>query len=142
VSKTPISAELRRQVAHDARHRCGYCLYSEEITGIAMEVEHIKAEANGGQTVRRNLWLACTTCNRRKSDRALVQDPVTNKMVRLFNPRRDKWKEHFRWIDGGLHIEGITNIGRAMVVALELNLPIRVTARKRWISVGWHPPAE
>jgi hypothetical protein len=92
--------------------------------------------------VRSNLWLGCTTCNKRKGKRIRVEDPVTRRRVRLFNPRRDKWNEHFRWIDGGLHVEGITEIGRAMVVALELNLPIRVRARRRWISVGWHPPRD
>lgn len=108
-----------------------------------MEVDHLLAEANGGRTVRGNLWLACTPCNKRKGNRRRVKDPVTGRLVRLFNPRRDAWNDHFRWAQGGLLIEGITPIGRAMVEALKLNLPAtRIEARRRWISVGWHPPAE
>jgi HNH endonuclease len=142
VSKSPKLDRLREQVAGDARHRCGYCLTSETVVGQILELEHMRPKALGGPTVRGNLWLACGMCNKRKGQRVRVQDPITKKMVRLFNPRRDDWYDHFRWKLGGALIEGITNIGRAMVVALELNLPIRVTARKRWISVGWHPPAE
>ena len=102
----------------------------------------MKPKAKGGPTVRSNLWLACGMCNKRKGQRVRVQDPVTQKMVRLFSPRRDEWYDHFRWTFGGERIEGITDIGRAMVAALELNLPIRVTARRRWIRVGWHPPGD
>lgn len=63
-------------------------------------------------------------------------------MVRLFNPRRDRWTDHFRWVEGGERIEGITDIGRAMVAALELNLSVRVAARKVCIKAGHHPPAD
>jgi len=61
-------------------------------------------------------------------------------MVRLFNPRHDDWNAHFRWIEGGLRIDGKTDIGRTTVLALQLNLRIRVIARRAWISAGWHPP--
>jgi HNH endonuclease len=59
MSRTPVLVALRRRVAVQAQHRCGYCLTPEELTGAAMEVEHIIPEALGGQTVEENLgWVA------------------------------------------------------------------------------------
>jgi len=55
MSRTPVPVVLRRRVAAQAQHRCGYCLTPEELTGAAMEVEHIIPEALGGQTVEENL---------------------------------------------------------------------------------------
>jgi hypothetical protein len=33
MSKTPVPVALRRRVAAQAQHRCGYCLTPEELTG-------------------------------------------------------------------------------------------------------------
>jgi 5-methylcytosine-specific restriction endonuclease McrA len=61
-----------------------------------LDIEHIIPEAAGGPTVRANLWLACHRCNEFKGDRTHATDPVSGKSVRLFNPRTQKWHEHFR----------------------------------------------
>ena len=63
-------------------------------------------------------------------------------MVSLFNPRRQAWSEHFAWAEDGAIIVGLTPSGRATELALHLNRLVLVRARQRWISVGWHPPAE
>jgi hypothetical protein len=107
-----------------------------------MEFDHIIPQSRGGLTEHRNLWLACSQCNDYKSDRVRARDPVTRRVVRLFNPRDDKWGEHFRWVEGGLRVEGTTPIGRATVAALKLNQAVRVVARRLWVSVGWHPPRD
>jgi len=39
-------------------------------------------------------------------------------------------------------IEGRTAVGRATVTALNMNHPDIVAARRLWIEVGWHPPAD
>jgi 5-methylcytosine-specific restriction endonuclease McrA len=101
VSKTPVPAELRAQVAADARGRCGYCRAGEDVSCMAFEIEHLKPEASGGRTVRRNLWLACPTCNKRKGKRTRIRVPGLKRVVRLFNLRRDRWTDHFRWLDSG-----------------------------------------
>ena len=31
-------------------------------------------------------------------------------------------------------------LGRATIVALNMNNAVIVYARRRWVSVGWHPP--
>jgi hypothetical protein len=41
-----------------------------------------------------------------------------------------------------LLIIGITAVGRATIVALDLNRPLQLVARQRWVLVGWHPPQE
>jgi hypothetical protein len=142
VSRTPIPKALRQRVAAQARHRCGYCLTAEAIVGTPMEVDHILPEAFGGLTEEANLWLACSLCNDHKNDRIAALDPDTGGVVRLFDPRRQAWAEHFRWAPDGDLILGLTATGRATVLALNLNRPSLVKARQLWASVGWHPPKD
>jgi hypothetical protein len=52
VSKTEIPRRLRRKIAEQANHRCGYCLTPERIVGMEMEVDHIIPEALGGRQKR------------------------------------------------------------------------------------------
>jgi hypothetical protein len=140
VSSTYIAKELRQQVGTDASHRCGYCLTQEWVVGSLMEVDHILPEALGGRTVLANLWLACSPCNAHKGDRITAFDPKTATLVRLFNPRRQVWTEHFAWTAERDRIVGTTPFGRATVVALDLNRAPLVLSRREWVRVGWHPP--
>ena len=137
---TYVSAELRRQVRHDAGERCGYCQSAEKFLGIALELEHLIPESAGGKTERENLWLACRRCNSFKSDRCLVVDPLTSETVPLFHPRDDVWGEHFRWSLDGSRIIGLTPAGRATVEALQMNHPLIVMTRDMWVRAGVHPP--
>lgn len=142
MSRARVPPDLRELVAADSRHRCGYCLMSERIVGIPMEVDHLVPEIHGGATERENLWLACPFCNRYKGQRTSAVDPVSQQEVSLFNPRTQDWSTHFAWVVSGSRIMGLTAIGRATAQALKLNRPILVEARKRWVRVGWHPPED
>lgn len=142
MSAASVSKKLRQKVARRAKQRCGYCLVASSITGVELQIEHLWPTSKGGLTVEDNLWLACAECNQRKSDRTRVVDPLTKKEVPLFNPRQDGWQDHFRWSDDGTEIVGVTAVGRATIVALQLNRPARIAARRRWVSVGWHPPKD
>ncbi len=142
MTRPHISSRLRRQLKEDAGSRCGYCLSDEALTGVPLTVDHIIPLAAGGRTTRENLWLACRPCNEFKGDRTHAEDPETGETVPLFNPRTQNWHEHFAWSDDGTHIVGRTPTGRATVVALQLNRPMLVRARRRWVLVGWHPPVE
>ncbi|HUP99384.1 MAG TPA: HNH endonuclease [Aeromicrobium sp.] len=135
-----IPKKLRGRVAAQARHRCGYCLSTEAIVGLTMEIEHLIPQALGGPTQEENLWLACPACNAFKGQRISARDPESGSIVRLFNPREQSWEEHFLWTDSGARIVGRTAIGRATTLALHLNRPLLVAARRAWIKVGWHPP--
>jgi hypothetical protein len=107
-----------------------------------MEIDHIDPEALGGTTEEENLWLACSLCNDHKSSRIAATEPITGEVVRLFDPRRQVWVEHFRWTAAGDLIVGRTPCGRATVVALNLNRASLVHARRAWTAVGWHPPKD
>jgi 5-methylcytosine-specific restriction endonuclease McrA len=68
MSSAYIPQALRQQVAAQARYRCGYCLTSEAIVGMPMEVDHLIPQSLGGPTEEANLWLACSLCNDHKSN--------------------------------------------------------------------------
>jgi hypothetical protein len=107
-----------------------------------LEIEHLLPAARGGTDAEDNLWLSCRSCNSFKGVQTHVRDPVTNRRVRLFNPRRQKWSQHFRWSPDGIQIIGRTACGRATVIALRLNNIFAVTARREWVAAGWHPPQD
>ena len=142
MSTKKIPPSLRRRVEQAAQYQCGYCLRTEEIMGMPMEIDHIVPEAAGGATIEENLWLACRRCNQFKGAHTHAPDPLTGRQVRIFNPRKQVWKRHFTWSLDGTEIIGKTATGRAMVGALRLNHPINVRARQKWVLAGWWPPAD
>lgn len=141
MTSTFISKKLRADVAARAGHRCGYCLTSEQIVGLPMELDHLIPQALGGPTTEANLWLSCSACNAFKGHRISALDPESGLAVRLFNPREQSWEEHFQWVESGARIVGRTAVGRATTKALHLNRSLLVMARRSWIAAGWHPPA-
>jgi hypothetical protein len=142
VTSVYIPAALRQRIIEQAGNRCGYCLIEQYLLYPVLEFEHIMPRSRGGPTVAENLWRACSVCNSYKSDQIEAIDPETQQRTRLFNPRCDDWWAHFRWIDDGLEVVGLTPIGRATTIALQLNTPHRIRARNRRVSVGWHPPTK
>lgn len=142
MSPRGVSAAVRQRVAIAARFRCGYCLTAQRIIGPLLEIDHIIPEARGGTSVEENLWLACPMCNSHKADRQEALDPESRAMVALFNPRAERWEEHFEWIEASTIIQGKTSQGRATVMALQMNHPDIVAARRLWAISGWHPPED
>lgn len=107
-----------------------------------MVIDHIIPEAAGGRTLEQNLWLACHSCNEFKGAQTRARDPHTGQRVQLFNPRTQRWLEHFSWSDDGTQVVGLTSCGRATIMALKLNNDEIVLARGLWGSVGWWPPED
>lgn len=142
MARSYISRALRKKIAAEARHRCGYCLTPQLFTAMPMEVEHIMPIAAGGASTEDNLWLACSLCNGYKRTQTHGADPLTGERVPFFNPRQQIWSEHFRWSEDGIQIVGQTACGRATVIALKLNNPYFIQARHRWVAAGWHPPTD
>jgi hypothetical protein len=140
MSRAYITEEIRERVRQRAGDRCGYCLSRQEYVWGVLEVEHIKPLAAGGTNIEDNLWLACRLCNLHKGSRTEAADPETGQLLPLFNPRTESWKDHFTWSQDGTEIIGLTPIGRATVEALQLNEALRVSIRRQWVEVGWHPP--
>jgi hypothetical protein len=135
-----ISQNLRSQIELIDRKRCCYCLTNEANSGMPMTIDHIQPTSKGGLNTIENLCLACRTCNEYKSGTTEAIDPLTGQLAPLFNPRQQSWQEHFQWSNDASHIEGLTAIGRSTVITLRMNNAVIVVTRKRWFSIGWHPP--
>ena len=105
-----ISQNLRSQIESIDRKRCCYCLTTETNSGMPMTIDHIQPTSKGGLNTIENLCLACRTCNEYKSDTTEAIDPLTNQLISLFNPRQQKWQDHFQWSNDASHIEGLTAI--------------------------------
>ena len=142
MSMAHLPAALRRRVMEAAHFRCGYCLTDQRVIGPLLEIDHIIPEAKGGTDDEENLWLACPLCNSHKGDRVAALDPESGATVPLFNPRRDRWRDHFTWTADGTVVRGLTATGRATVDALVMNHTDVVAARALWVVAGWHPPID
>lgn len=134
-----VSANLRNQLEAADDRRCAYCHTTEANTGQPMTIDHVVPEGRGGQTTFDNLCFACRRCNEFKSGATAGRDPMTDDSVPLFHPRVHRWSDHFAWNAAATHLIGLTTIGRATVVALNLNNAVIVDARRRWTGAGWHP---
>ena len=127
------------RVAARAGHRCEYCHAPEVVFNLPFEVEHIIPPMHGGTNADDNLALSCRACNVRKGAHVRYVDPVTWSIVRLHDPRRDQWENHFRVDVGTGVIEGTTAIGRATVARMAMNTDSQVEARRIWIRLGLFP---
>jgi hypothetical protein len=96
------------------------------------------AEKHGGQTVFDNLALSCTVCNRRKGSDIGSIDSETGTLVPLFNPRTQKWADHFLF--DGAYIVGLTAVGRTTVAFLQLNAFERLAERAALLQTGRYLP--
>jgi hypothetical protein len=139
---TYVSEDLRARVEAADGGLCRYCLVSEINSGMPLTYDHIKPRSKGGETSFENVCRACRPCNEFKTDAVHALDPLTAEPAPLFNPRTQRWSEHFTWSADRTCVEGLSPVGRATVVALRMNRPTITTARGRWAEAGWHPPAE
>lgn len=99
-------------VSARARHACEYCHAPEVVFNLPFEVEHVAPQSRGGETSEENLALSYRSCNLYKADAVSAFDESMQREVRLFNPRRDIWREHFSIIDETGEVEGLTETGR------------------------------
>jgi hypothetical protein len=138
-----LSRATRELVALRASFRCEYCQSPEFFCPDTFSVDHILPLAHGGTDDLENLAFACQGCNGPKSAARLAKDPDTEEFVPLFHPRQDMWKDHFRWTEDFLRIEGITPTGRATLIRMDLNREGVVNLRGLLRRSGEnHPPAE
>jgi hypothetical protein len=110
----------------------------QALQGATFHVEHIIPTASGGSDELSNLAWACPSCNLKKSNRTTALDPETEQTVSLFNPRTDRWEDHFAWL--GHIVVGRTPVGRALVTAFALNHPRRVLIRQAEEYFELFPP--
>jgi len=123
-----MDATTRDLVRLRAGERCEYCRLHQEHSELIHHVEHIVAKQHGGSDDPDNLALACHRCNLHKGPNLTGIDPLTQQVVSLFHPRRDRWSDHF--VFKGALVGGITVIGRATVQVLAMNDARRLEVRK------------
>jgi hypothetical protein len=123
-----IDEAMRRAVRERAGTSCEYCRLREAVSGnLPFHIEHVRSRQHRGTDDLENLCWSCSRCNRYKGPNLSAHDPVTDQLVRLFNPRLDDWSEHFR-IERSF-IVGLTPEGRATVELLQMNDRWRVNLR-------------
>jgi hypothetical protein len=109
------------------------------VTGIRYHLEHVFPESLGGTNDIENLALACPTCNYNKSDHLFGVDDQGFDDRPLFNPRKDRWDDHFEFDVVTLHLRGKTPEGRGTVNRLRMNDEIQIQARRHWIELALYP---
>ena len=127
MSRIYIKKELKQLVSKRAKYLCEYCLISDEDSG-GCQIDHIISIKHGGTTTAENLAYACLYCNLNKGTNLGSINLKTGELVRFFNPRRDKWLEHFCLKDA--IIEPLTDIGEVTARILQFNSRDRILERQ------------
>jgi 5-methylcytosine-specific restriction endonuclease McrA len=139
MSSNRPSPRQRRLVAERAGQRCEYCLSPVWISPQPFNADHIIPSSKGGRTELDNLAFSCG-CNDYKGDRTHARDHQTKRLVALFNPRCQRWAQHFAWSEDALLIIGRTACGRTTVEALRMNRKGLINLRSALRAINQHPP--
>lgn len=129
-----VDIALRRLVSARASGRCEYCQLPLEFDDSPACLDHIIALKHHGLTIAENLAFACFHDNNFKGDNIAGLDPLDSSLTRLFNPRTDRWSEHFQFRRG--EIIPLSAIGRTTLYVVNLNAPVRVMARRLLMATG------
>jgi len=132
-----ISPETRLIVARRANHVCEYCLIAEQDAYFRFQVEHIISGKHGGSSEIDNLALSCVFCNRFKGSDIASVVLGQDQLVRLYHPRNDRWRNHFR-LDGVI-IEPLSQIAEATIRILQMNHDDQILERLTLKRRGRYP---
>lgn len=128
---------LEEMVWKRAEGVCEYCHLPRDFHRVPFQIDHIIAAQHGGKTAAENLAVSCLRCNKRKGPNVAGIDPDTGEIVRLYNPRKDGWHDHFRWDDAILI--ALTQVGRTTIAVLAINHPSAIAVREELIAEGVFP---
>jgi len=129
-----MNPKLRSEVVRRAAGRCEYCRIPVKFDFLPAQVDHIISEQHRGLGRKSNLALTCAHCNAHKGPNIAGIDPHTKRLARLFDPRREEWRQHFRFVGG--RVVGTTVCGRITVYVLNINDPIRIAIRENLMEAG------
>lgn len=125
-----IPALVRQRVAERAGFKCEYCTIPDSVaySFYKHQVDHIISLKHRGSNEIDNLAYACFTCNVNKgTDVGSIHDE-TGTFVGFYNPRTDKWDEHFTV--NLYRIETLTHVGWVTAIMLQFNTPERIASRR------------
>lgn len=137
----PTAAQVRL-VTTRAHACCEYCRSQARFSPDPFSIEHIIPRSRGGATEPENLALSCQGCNSRKYTSTEAADPVSGEFVALFNPRLQRWTDHFAWNEDFTLILGLSPVGRATVSKLQLNRHGLLELRGVLAQAQQHPPRD
>jgi len=135
-----MHSTLKNKVVERAQGSCEYCRSQARFATQSFSIEHIIPQSKGGQNALDNLALACQGCNNHKYNKTEAIDPITGEIAPLYNPRQQKWPDHFTWNEDFSLIIGMTTIGRVTVETLRLNRAGLVNLRRVLYMASEHPP--
>jgi HNH endonuclease len=138
MSKRRLRSEiLRLKIAKRAENRCEYCRIHEDDMFIGFEIDHIIANKHGGGNEIENLAYACPHCNQHKGSDLVTFIDSYDDIVMLYNPRKQKWEEHFETNLG--EIIAKTKIGKATIKLLKMNDIDLIILRNMLSEIGRYP---
>lgn len=127
------SKSLKLKVRLRANSRCEYCKIPDLGFAFPFHIDHIRAIKHGGKTIFENLAFCCPDCNFFKgTDFATF---LGKGIVLFFNPRNEKWDEHFEMKNGLILPK--TEIGQATISIFQFNLPARIAYCIELESLGF-----
>jgi len=132
-----VGPETRQLVASRANFVCEYCLIAEEDAYFRFQIEHIVSRKHGGSSQLENLAFACVFCNRYKGSDIASLKRGTNELIRFYNPRTDRWREHFHL--KRVFIKSLTDIGAATARILQTNHENQILEREVLRTRGRYP---
>ena len=90
-----VNDATRKLVRERAKFLCEYCHSLEEASASLFSIDHIIPQSLSGSDEYNNLALACQRCNGYRYNFTTGIDPETQEIIPLFNPRKQKWSDHF-----------------------------------------------
>jgi 5-methylcytosine-specific restriction endonuclease McrA len=140
MARAKISKALKQQVIDRANGSCEFCLAQLRFSPNSFHIEHHVPLSREGTNTAENLTLACPQCNLHKATKIDAIDPVSEQLVKIFNPRQMIWGDHFTWSDDTIQMLGTTPIGRATIALLQTNRENMLNLRWVLRQQGFHPP--
>jgi hypothetical protein len=107
-----VSARVKNLLRSRAKGLCEYCQSPERFSTYGFSADHIVPTGKGGSEHLENLAFCCQGCNNFKYNKTEAGDPVSGKIAPLFNPRKDRWQDHFTWNVNFSEIVGRYNSNR------------------------------
>ena len=130
-----FSPVRRAEVVARAGDRCEYCHLPTWGQVATFPIDHIIPRVRDVTNDLSNFALTCPNCNAQKGTAETAADPETGQYERLFHPRHDVWKEHFRWGDHS-ELVGLTAVGRSTISALDMNSDLMLELRRLLSQCG------
>jgi hypothetical protein len=131
---------VRAVVVARAGDRCEYCHLPTRGQVATFPVDHVHPRTAGGGSDPGNLALACPSCNGHKWAATDGTDPATGTPVRLFNPRTDRWDDHFGWSTVSVgQVVTTSAVGRATADRLRMNDTDLIALRRLLAGLGLFP---